>query len=210
MLLNTGPFKYNGAHVFYTKNVKKHKLHKIEELLKLGILSNEVVLAGGSLQTLINDDITINDYDIFFVSDNPNRMNENVTIVSKKLEDQGYECVFECPAGELRTFKKDGMKIQLIKKSPYIDMESLISSFDFTACMAAYNGTEFLFAYSFIKASKYLKLDVNYISYPVSSLRRLLKYQKKGFYATNACLRSLVEHVHTIRLSETNMSYYFD
>lgn len=210
MLLNTGPFKYNGAPAFYTKNVNKRKLHKIEELLKLDILSHEVVLAGGSLQTLINDDITINDYDIFFVTYGSNSMNEKVAIVSKKLEDQGYECVFDCPAGELRTFKKDGVKIQLIKKTPYIDMEALISSFDFTACMAAYNGTEFLFAYSFIKASKYLTLDVNYISYPVSSLRRLLKYQKKGFYATNACLRSLVIHVHSINLTEANMSYYFD
>lgn len=200
----------------YTR-IKQRRLDQIRPLLELDILSEHVVLAGGSVSSIINTELPVNDYDIFFLkyqhlgAVSPVSSYQPVLDVKNKLEEQGYSLVFNCPAGHLYTYKKDGVKIQLITKNTYKDVNELLYTFDFVPCMCAYyNGELVIPLKQTIKCCKFKTLEVHYISYPTSSLRRLLKYHKKGFYPTNQCLKKIAYDINNTSLNDHNMAFYFD
>jgi hypothetical protein len=198
--------------ITFTK-IKPQRLEKISEFLKLGIVSKHTILAGGAVSALINPELPVNDYDIFFTHSNVDgvlKLDEYKRVKSI-LEENSFDLIFECPAKELFSYRKGDIKIQLITKSVYYDVGTLLNSFDFHPCMCAYN-VDGLHVHSkhVIKCCMKKELDTWYISYPVSSLRRMLKYQKKGFYATNNCLKTIVSNIKSLNLSDENMSFYFD
>ena len=100
----------------------------------LSIIKDGVVLAGGALRSLVDPDDTPQDYDLFFTD------TSKIEYVKGCLLCKGYSKVFECPEGKLTTFKNEDTKVQLINKREYTDCSDIISSFDITACCAAYDG----------------------------------------------------------------------
>lgn len=147
----------------------------IIDLLHEKPLFGRVFLGGGSLRTLIDKDDTINDYDIFF------KDLYAAYDVMERLEKEQYEKVYSCPLGYLFTYKKDGVKAQIIKEKYYTSLEDLISTFDITACCAATDGINFTYNENFIHDVTSKQIRLNQVSYPVATMKRILKYIQKGY-----------------------------
>lgn len=151
-------------------------------------------IAGGSLLSIIQEK-TINDIDIYMPF--PKKQES----LKSLFELRGW-CVDE--THNTITFSLEtGEKVQLIN-SFVGTPEEVLSSFDYVPCMIAYSPKERLIYrhedfYELIEDYK-LVFNSN-AEYPVSSLRRLIKYAKKGY---NISLEDLYELI--IKINELNLS----
>ena len=150
-------------------------------------LPEGVWLAGGALRrTLLGHDLE-SDFDFFFTDEETMKRVKDDLAETLVLKDAREHCdTFTATiAGKTRT-------IQFIKISWYGDAESVIDSFDFTLCQFATNGHKLWCGdYAMFDTGR-KRLAVHKITYPVASLRRLLKYTRQGFYACNGCLAALL------------------
>lgn len=189
------------------RHIHKHKFAGIQPILELDIINHDVWLAGGSLQTLVNKGDVIYDYDIFF------KDLWRAEHVKTMLVNKGFECIFSCPLGELFTFKRpsDGIKVQLITKFQYENVEQMLQSFDLQASMW---GMDHQFVYTSretISSTKHKRITFNKISYPIATLKRIFKYKDvKGYTIDNDALLSLVININTMDLDESNLIFYVD
>lgn len=189
-------------------NIRLARYSKLLKFEKLDLLIGGVYLAGGALRTLINLDEVVSDYDLFFESQVAAEMTR------ERLKNLGFELIFECPEGKLFTFAGRGMKIQCICENYYFTAHELISSFDFTCCSAAYDGNSILVHRHFPLAVSRKKLRLLNLTFPVATLGRMMKYEKKG-YKTGECRLQFVERLQDLfdtgfRLDDNNGRFYID
>lgn len=147
-------------------------------------LPEGVFLAGGAVRRMIMGETTSPDYDFFFSSLDA-LDNFQIFIISREFEETGKNdrCI---------TYEKDNIKIQLIYFSYFDSPEDLLNSFDYTICQFVIsNRTLHTGNFSLWDLGR-KRLVVNKITFPVASLRRLLKYTNQGFYACNGCLTDLM------------------
>lgn len=97
------------------------------------------------------------------------------------------------------------VKLQLITVSYYSDMDAVLDSFDFTICQCGYEPLKNILTFGptalYDIARK--RLMINKITYPVASLRRILKYTSQGFYGCNGFLS---DFLNTIKNSTTSIN----
>lgn len=171
----------------------------------LSLLGGGVVLAGGALRALVDTSEEIIDYDLFVLDQG---------VISKlkvDLEDIGYKLCFECPKGQLYTYKNsEKTKVQIINKRPYKDCEDPIASFDITACCAAYDGNTFYTNDRFVFDNLNKLINLNKVEYPNATLRRIVKYSNKGFKLSNAACTTFTTTVNGMVLTEDNSEFYID
>lgn len=172
----------------------------------LSVLGNGVILAGGSLRSLVDPEDTICDYDLFFTDIS------KVESVQQHLIHRDYSLIFQCPKGELSTYfnNETETKVQLITKRKYIDMTDLISSFDITACCCAYDGNSFKYNERFVFDVLNKLININTVEYPVATMKRITKYVKKGYTLTSKASMSFVQLVNSMQLDENNLALYID
>lgn len=167
-----------------TKNIKDWKLNGIRSFLNYGFLQENIVLAGGSLRSLIDPLEPIQDYDLFFLGENPLSLKEDIENKIKKLSGKK---TFQCDLDELRSFTLHGMKIQLIEtQKKYSTPQELILDFDINACIFALHQGELFFRKQSIKDIKKKHITINKVTYPIATLKRISKYQSKGYKITLA------------------------
>lgn len=163
----------------YCAAIKNHKLHKLRPILKY--LSENVYLAGGSLRTVLKCSAeNVSDFDLFFKSF------EAVQPLRTRLEEEGWEKVFECPKGFLYTYKKNKHKVQLICETEYPSIEELLNSFDVSACVSGYYGGLVYYSREFVRSVRTKKLRTCNVTFPVATLKRLIKYSAKGYFCGDA------------------------
>lgn len=189
-------------------DIRLARFAKLLRFEKLELLIGGVFLAGGALRTFINLDEVVSDYDLFFESEVAAEMTR------ERLKNLGFELIFECPEGKLFTFAGRGMKIQCICENYYLTARELISSFDFTCCAAAYDGNSLLVHRHFPLAVRQKKLRLLNLTFPVATLGRMMKYEKKG-YKTGECRLQFVERLQGLfdsgfRLDDNNGRFYID
>lgn len=172
-----------------------------------------VWLAGGAARSLITNE-RVSDYDLFF-HDHTDR---DATI--DRLRAIGYSKVFECPKGELQTWKgKNTPKVQLITKRYYADMHDLINSFDFTVCKFATEargtsgGARVVIRHAedeFDAVNRYLRIWK--IEYPIATLNRIQKYLAKGYKPWDGQFfwESVALAIQDIVLTDENSALYVD
>lgn len=171
----------------------------------LSLLRDGVVLAGGALRALVDTSEEIMDYDLFVLDQGV------IPKLKVDLEGLGYKLVFECPKGQLYTYKNpEGTKVQIINKRPYKDCEDLITSFDITACCAAYDGNTFYTNDRFVFDNLNKIINLNKVEYPNATLRRIVKYSNKGFKLSNAAVTTFTTTVNSMILTEDNTEFYID
>jgi len=171
----------------------------------LSLLRNGVVLAGGALRALVDPSEEIMDYDLFVLDQGV------ISKLKADLEDIGYKLCFECPKGQLYTYKNsEGTKVQIINKRAYKDCEDLIASFDITACCAAYDGNTFYTHDRFVFDNLNKIINLNRVEYPNATLRRIVKYSNKGFKLSNAACTTFTTTVNGMILTEDNSEFYID
>lgn len=179
----------------------------IHDFLKLEVIGKNDTgmcwLAGGSLRGLIDEEDKLVDFDLFF--SNSIRAAET----SLYFEKEEYELVFKCPKGELTTFKKKDVKVQLITKNFYSDSFNLLSTFDLNAARFAYDG-EFVYTdRAAIRAVKNKTTDLYTVTHPNATFKRMLKYRDKGYKITNESIDKFVKTVYDMGLEGTNLQREF-
>lgn len=186
-------------------------LHHLDsEVLQMVNNIECLVLAGGSLRKLVDRNDIIMDYDLFFL-DTPEKESVKNNLVQGLKNSEEYKKVFECPEGKLFTFiRKDKVKLQIIDKRSYEDCNDLISSFDITASSACWNGVAFYKDERFVFDVLNKRLNINTVEYPVATLKRLMKYQDKGYKLTNQASKRFVMEVSETSWSDQDLEFYID
>lgn len=174
----------------------------------ISILPEGAYIAGGYMTAVLaGKPDEAHDVDLFF---NGPEAFKNTLNAFKNTEDlpsilKGYKVEgidkADIPKKETR-FVKLGASgrpdIQLIKTIWYNGPEHLIDTFDFTIAQAATDGTN-------LYVNPITPMDIvrrhivlHKLNFPASTMRRLIKYAKKGYYACPGALANLAEEVKTV------------
>lgn len=178
--------------------------------LVMDVLENSnTYLAGGLLRTLISDEPLSSDktdIDLFFNSDHTYQaVKTHLSLLD------GFEKVFQCPEDKLVTFidTHTGWKYQCIAVSFYPTPLDVVSSFDFTTACLGTDGKVLVFHKYAIIDTMETTLRWNKITHPASSLRRMMKYARKGFAMPGSEYQYFVEQVasHSPDIEDFEMVY---
>lgn len=147
-------------------------------------------LAGGALRRTLQGKDPDSDFDFFF------RDADQLKAFVLKLEARGLSKVQETQhhvhyRGRLGDCGLD-RDIQCIRFAFYSDAASVIDSFDYTICMFAFDGTTLTVGDFSLWDLGRKRLAVHKISYPVATMRRLLKYGTQGFTACKGALAAIL------------------
>lgn len=154
-------------------------------------------LAGGAIRRLVVGDKMDSDFDFFFK--NKEKFDEfyigikgdkNIEMVKEAKNENNLQLVVNIlgPDGLIH----ENIIYQLINISYYERVEDLLESFDFTLCQFATDGDSLYCGDTALFDSARRRIVVNKITYPVASLRRILKYSKQDYYCCNGCLTTFL------------------
>jgi hypothetical protein len=188
--------------IYSTKNFRPDKLRQLRPVLKY--LSPQIILAGGSLRTILNRaHEEVQDFDLFFTSF------EAVGNLRERLVADGWTNTFSCPEEKLFSYKKGNHKLQLICETEYLGGGELISSFDVSAgCAALHEGTIF-FTRQFVRSVWTKKLRMMNVSFPVATIKRLVKYAQKG-YSIGLAAEDFMREIEGKTFNQDAFRHYID
>lgn len=147
-------------------------------------------IAGGAVRDFVRDEPLDSDVDVFFTDEN--------ACASFMAEMKARPDYRETRATDgVVTFyiTIDGKPVlcQAVKIRWYADMQECIDNFDYTVCQFATDGTTLLCGpYSLFDLAR-KRLAVHRVTFGASSVRRMLKYARKGFTACQGCIVTLLE-----------------
>lgn len=147
-------------------------------------------IAGGALRRTLQGKEPDSDFDFFF------RDADQLQSFVSKLEEMGLEKVRETQhhvhysgrLGEGGKFRD----IQCIRFAFYQSASAVIDSFDYTICMFAFDGVILTAGDFALWDLGRRRLAINKITYPVATMRRMLKYASQGFTACKGCLAAIL------------------
>jgi hypothetical protein len=162
-----------------------------EELMRImGAVKGDAWCAGGAIRrTLINQSLD-SDFDFFFRSAEhmaawEESLPKTLRLIRETEHHKHWRGTIE--GSELP------IDIQAIKFKFYETAESVIDSFDYTITMFCLDGEDLVTTPYALWDLGRKKLAVHKITYPVATMRRLLKYTRQGFTACGGCLASLLK-----------------
>lgn len=140
-------------------------------------------IAGGSIANKMTGNYS--DFDFFFHNE------EELGKVKNWLIDNGAKLEFESEtAYHIKWNNKD---IDLVRHY-YSTPTDCISNFDFTVSMVAIDAEGVLYHHeNFYEHLAHRALIINKITYPLSTFKRVLKYQKKGYHICNAGIQKIMQ-----------------
>lgn len=165
------------------------------------------LLRGGFMTAILSEEKDSKDIDFFFTSqkafdDVVSLLNRPTTEDKEAWAYSGYKCktsipdpnkpnntrylIFEHPARPA---------IQLLKMVWYESAEHVIDTFDLSVCQFAVDNKLFYYnPISFVDLSR-KRIVLHRMQFPASTLRRIIKYSKKGFYACPGSLGKICEEI---------------
>lgn len=154
------------------------KKFEVYEILK----KNNAVVAGGAVVSVFNNN-EINDYDIYCKSQ---KDVENLLIDLKEKEFLLKVTSINAYSLCSKKQNKKQLKIQIIRNEDFCqkDVNKVFNYFDFYCCMGAYDFQKetFILNPRFLSDNLEKKIVFNPgTKFPICSLYRTLKYQKKGY-----------------------------
>jgi hypothetical protein len=157
-------------------NKEKYILEKLITRAELrSIIEHHNWFIAGGACTSVFSGASVNDLDIYFLSEADYQSAVNKVMPTLKDDYFATGCAF--------SFKKNGIKIQYIKKIVGSG-EYILSKFDFTICECAYliKTQEFIMSSDFLPDLCARRLRYNISGeYPIASLWRTKKYIERGF-----------------------------
>ena len=179
--------------------------NKTLAMLKEG-WGSKVFLGGGVFRSFIDKDDEVQDLDLFF------KDSKTFNEVDKFLAEKGYVEKFRCPENLLITYEDGEDKIQLIIKEAYNSSEDLVNTFDLSPCRAAttLDGEDLHVCKTFTSSVLNKVMKVVNIEYPVATLKRILKYNMKGYKIKTTQIEDFIVKVNEMELDSENMAYYVD
>lgn len=154
-------------------------------------------VAGGLLRrVLTNQNIEDGDIDVFFRNDgNPEQF---INLMKAK----GWVDGDPFPLNHVKNLKKKmykkEYKMQVIFLNMFPDIPACLDSFDYTICQLGYDGQNVITTPQCLMDNGNRRLVAHKITYPIASLRRLVKYSGQGYYACNGCLHELAKQIRDI------------
>lgn len=151
--------------------------------LKTLLWVDGLYLAGGCLRTILGAEEELlpnkTDIDLFFRDSNV--LNSVKTYLEEATD---WVKVYQCPDNRFATYKhkETGWKLQCISFAYYESVPQLLSTFDFTVTMFGTDGEFLYLGETSLQDADALQLKFNVITYPASTLRRMMKYAKKGYH----------------------------
>jgi hypothetical protein len=147
------------------------------------------------------------DIDIFFETES--RFQETYS----KFKDQSIKKPFANDRNLSLRLDNVPCEVQLVGIGLYPTISHLIDSFDYTICMLGIDSKDGIMFVGnrtlYDIGSK--KLCVNKITYPIASMRRIIKYVKYGYYMCPLEMAEFLKQSQSIDLSiESNLLLYID
>jgi len=140
-------------------------------------------IAWWALRDYFNSVVIKTDYDVFFKSE------EDFTKVSDYFKEKWCKVIWESENGKKVKYK--WRTYDLVKKY-FESPQATIDNFDFTVSMIAVSRTELVYhPTTFIDLAK-RQLMINNLTYPASTMKRVLKYYEKWFRICNEELAKIV------------------
>ncbi len=172
---------------FLSRQMNEVKKTNLMEFIKItpSLGTDGAWLAGGAVRrTLLGEREINSDYDIFFA--NEKQKKDYVDLLVR----DGGEIKHENEFNTLLMWRD--CKIQAIHITYYDSPAAVLESFDYTICQFLTDGEKlFTGEYSLWDLAR-KRLAVHKVTYPVATLRRMIKYTNQGFYACAGCLQSLL------------------
>lgn len=148
-------------------------------------------IAGGALRRTVCRQEPDSDFDFFF------RDADQLSAFRAESETRGIKFSRETDHHIEMDGDIAGMhrKIQLIRFAYYENAAAVIDSFDFTICQFVFDGTTLTCGDHSLWDLGRKRLAVNRITFPLSTMRRVLKYAKQGFNACPGALTTILTAV---------------
>jgi hypothetical protein len=164
----------------------------IEKLPKLNYETGPWLAGGAVRRVLSGQPVKDSDFDLFVASKEQSASCEQfVESNGGKLKSKNkFNSTYDLPVEE-------GLvaKVQIIYFQHYNNAVDVVDSFDYTICQFVTDGeTLGCGEYSLFDLTR-KRLAVHRISYAMSSMRRMVKYIKQGFYACPGMMADLLEKV---------------
>lgn len=164
--------------------LKKPFVDKFEKILSKDV-DDVSWIAGGAVLSAYKDE-KINDIDIF----------------THDVEKAKHNYFHDIPESEIIktpyswTATIEGYRTQLIIFNEYNTIEDCLDSFDFTICTAAYiGGCGVVCGTSFVPHADARKLVIRYLTNPLSTMKRVVKYVANGYTIDNKELYKVMKRV---------------
>ncbi len=171
----------NFEHFCSRSDMGTSRILEVKSMLPIGWL------AGGAIRRVLTG-MEPGDYDFFFQNEKHFEVwNEDASRQLKQTKKTEHHVQYEGELGGVHT------KIQGINFSYFNTIEDMLNVFDFTLCQFAIDnkGTMYTTPEALWDLGR-KRLVVNQISYPVSTMRRVLKYTNQGYTACSGCLQSVL------------------
>lgn len=164
----------------------------------LNIIEDKGFLAGGCIRVLLLDKWTpTTDFDVYVYKE------EDRQFVYDKFLLQGFVLKKDLPncwwleKEEGFLLWKHKVTVQIIKTFVGTPQQ-IVDEFDFTVCRIATDGITLWYDKDFEEHNKKKLLVIKTIQCPIGSIRRIIKYSKKGFWISNFSICKLYEHYITL------------
>lgn len=184
-----------------SNDVDKMELVQVVRHLPFKLLPEGPWLAGGALRRSILEQPLDSDYDFFFANEvqlktvlESIKENEKVTVEKEFSNDMNVSMTLFLHGDTETKFTGRRIKVQLIKvyhQSP----GEVLDSFDYTLCQFAFDGQNLICGDYALNDTLRKKLVVNKITFPVASMRRMLKYANQGFTVCGGAMREFLNQV---------------
>lgn len=160
-----------------------------EVLLVNSIVGNGAWLGGGAIRrTLIKMKLD-SDYDYFFKSqEHFEEWEKKLPVTLKKTRETQHHSQYE---GHLGDKLETPVIIQAIKFKFYKTAEEVLDSFDYTITQFVLDGNTLVTTTESLWDLGRRKLALHRVTYPVATMRRMIKYTKQGFTACGGCMQDL-------------------
>ncbi len=111
--------------------------------------------------------------------------------------------------------KYKGLTVQVIKSHQFESATATIAEFDYTIVCCAWDGKELTYHDRFFLDNAQLRLVVNALPKPLSTLRRLTKYCGRGYFACPVGLGKLARAINELKIDwdnpqENSIDFYPD
>jgi hypothetical protein len=146
-------------------------------------------LAGGALRRTLQGAEPESDFDFFF------RDADQLTDFVAGLKARGLIKIRETQHHVHYRGRLEGAverDVQCIRFAFYESAEAVIDSFDYTICQLAFDGTTITLGDFTLWDLGRRRLAIHKITYPVATMRRMLKYASQGFTACKGCLAAIL------------------
>lgn len=155
-------------------------------------------IGGGALTSIFTDD-KINDWDLFSF-DPPGLINGLVKSGAK----------IEFNNSHITNFRHDSIDqiIQVIK-TPFETPLITAMSIDLTVCAITYDGRQLVVHEDFIEDIEANKIGLNCVLYPFSTLKRVIKYSRRGYDLHRDVLVTLVDMIRRSSVDVMDESLFY-